>query len=858
MKLWRYILMLVCLVLFLRLPMLSAQEVSTGDICSDLRFLMRVGTTPDALLQGGGVLPSGLSQNGRIGPNDIGDHWIFQVESESAASVARIHFDEIPPGLSLEFAIFYGGSRVAPDNHYTAITSGQTYSLPTSQNGIYTVVVQLRQLASVESLTQAAEYRITANYEGESSNINAVLRPLRDEQTGNEFTLGRDFRLESGTQMINFPSGAEVRTNPNGIRSLSTRPNAAAQLFFEPQGSLLVDSWAKTISTLDGNLSVTGSVDESPRLFYVENYGYEVTLTNPLQSGLNDITDSNGTRIATDWENISGIWLMSDCVGFKLIDGRTFTAVVDPENAQRKLIAQARPPQVAGCSNFYVSVDALDSAGAASEHIVCFTWDSIENGAEISLNQGVLSAHLIRERKLTLQSSAVRMQPIEESSPLPLDIVLEDQGASIRLDWENLQSFEYRDESLSFAFLDSPRTRTTRDGANLLSLEALGDVIHIVYQGENARELLMLPAEESYIELMTPAGEPTFNGSAFDGRALPDEPGYQPRALNNLGGECYPVNTLLEEANCVPNGHPNPANGNLWYSITDHIAYNPVFDLALTRSYNSYDYAVDGPFGLGWTSDFPLDYRVHFNSAANARVIDLTKPESPFNYRLGLDLTWAARGIVTLSTASGSRHAFVRNEGADSGEVYVALTMPGWALSRAGATRGENLRSNWTLTQDTGLTYRFDRAGRLRSLGYPAQGHQISITYPWSSNLNGPGALGETEPVIISDDGLARQLELYYDSNHHIIRSILRDKTLASPNSSECLQENSCFETTYSYTNGLLTGVVYPGGQAARYEYDLMGRLIRRACGGLSAASRRTRSCRKFVSVAWAECQHER
>lgn len=816
---YRYILVVV-LTLLSSLPALAAQspEILTVDACADLRFLMRAGTTPDTLLQGGGVLQSGIPQTGEVGPDDIGDHWIFQVENADNNTVARINFGDIPAELSLEFALFYGANRITADGSYTPVTSGQTYTLPTTRSGIYTTVVQLRQIASIEGLSQTNSYQITANYEGRSSNIASAIRSIRDEQTSREFTLDNDFRLDSGKQIIHFPSGAEVRIHPNGIRSLSTRPNVAAQIFFELQGSLMIDSWAKTISTLGGNLSVIGTVDEKPRIFYVENFGYGVTLSSLAQSSLRDITDANGTRILTDWGNISGIWLMSDCAGFRLNDGRTFTAVIDGENVVREFTVQAQA--AAGCSQFYVNVDALDPSGATTGHQICFTWDPVESGTEVSLNRGVLKARLVQGRSITLQSNAIQILPLT-AAPLPINIQLRDQDVTIRLDWTNLQAFEYTNQVITFSFLDSPRTTTTRDGANLLSLEALNDVIHIVYKGDNARQLLMLPAEESYVELVMPAGEPTFNGSTFNGIALPDEPGYQPRALNNLGGECYPVNTLLENVNCAPNGQPNPANGNLWYSITDHIAYNPVFDLALTRSYNSYNYAVDGPFGLGWTSDFPMDYNVRFDPAANARVVDLA---ARLNYRLGLDSTWAARGIVTFTTASGSQHTFVRkNNTGSTGEVYVALTMPGWALSRAGANPSEILRSVWILTQDSGQTYTFDRAGRLRSFGYPAQGHQISITYPWSTHYDGPGALGE--PVIISDDFLSRQLELYYDANHHIVRSILRDMTQAAPDT--CVQENLCFETTYSYTNGLLTGVVYPGGQEATYTYDSSGRLIR-------------------------------
>src|SRR5690606_11979717 len=438
-------------------------------------------------------------------------------------------------------------------------------------------------------------------------------------------------------------------------------------------------------------------------------------------------------------------------------------------------------------------------------------------------------AQLIEDRLLRLQSSDIRMatRDSDDGESYPLNISLADQGVSLAFDWINLARFAYTNNQIEFTFLDSPRTSTTRDGANLLSLEAVGDVIHIVYKGTNAPERLILPADENYLEVITPGGEPRFGGAAFNGTALPGEPGFQPRALNNLGGECYPVNTTLEIANCAPNGDINPANGNLWYSVVDHAAHHPVYDLMLTRSYNSAVYMQDGAFGYGWVNGFPVDYDVAFDPEANARVLDLANanPETRVRYRAGLDPTWAARGIVTLTMPSGSQHTFVRQSTSGRTELFTAITMPGWRLTRTGANRTEIVRSRWTLTLPDGLTYEYDRAGRLRSVGYPSQGHQITITYPSDMAPDGLGAFGDGLPVIITDNAEMRQLKLYYDADHHIVRSILRDLTMTDTDA--CLVEQSCFEITYEYTDGHLTRVNYPGGQTATYTYDGIGRLIR-------------------------------
>ena len=826
---WRILLFGLCLLALWALLLPSTIEAQANpDQCANTRFLMRGNTTPDALLVGGGTLVSATSTTGTVGAGDIGDVWSFLVENALATTGAELVFSNIASSLTLEFAVFQGMDRITQNIRYEPVTPAQSYTFPTTQNGVYTLVVRLRDFASTETMTQSASYQIRVNYQG-SDNVVSALTDLRDEQTRGLFTEGRDFVLQDGRQIITFPSDATFRMNPGSLRAVSTRPNAAGQVIFPNGGSVLLDSWATSVSLVGGSLSVNGLVDETPRIFSLENFGYGGSLVTPPQSSLQDVLDSNGTFVATDWQDITGMWVLMDCMGFKMQNGTTFVIPITPRTEQRTLIARGRGTTNPACAGVFTRATAPTPAETTIEHTVCFIPQSIEPGSEIVLNQSVLDAQLIEDRRLLLQSSDIRMatREAEEGVSYPLNISLADQGVSLAFDWINLARFDYVNNQIALTFLDAPRTSTTRDGTDLLSLEAVGDVIHIVYDGTNAPERLILPADENYLEVITPGGEPTFGGEAFNGTALPGEPGYQPRALNNLGGECYPVNTTLEIANCAPNGDINPANGNLWFSVVDHTAHHPVFDLALTRSYNSAIYMQDGAFGYGWTNDFPVDYDVAFDPVASARVIDLANPETRVRHRAGLDPTWTARRLVTLTLPSGSQHTFVRQSASSGTEVFTAITMPGWRLTRTGATLTDLVRSRWTLTLPDGLTYEYDRAGRLRSVGYPAQEHQITITYPSDVTPDGSGALGDGLPVVITDSAATRQLELYYDDSHHIVRSILRDLTIADADSDACLAEQSCFEIGYEYTDGRLTQVSYPGGQTAAYNYDNIGRLIR-------------------------------
>ncbi len=820
------------------------------DTCGDVRFLMARDATPDQLLQGGGVLQSGAATTGQVGAGtDMGDHWLFSVDGATNSSTMTVTFNDLPTDIPFEFGLFKGMTRVTPTNTYQAITAGETYTLPTKANGVYTLVVQLANINDLERLSQTVSYTLTANFQPGGDVISAVNAvQIKDSSTSLNLVPTQDFVVQDGKQIFSFRSGATFKVNATGVKSVAQSADKAGRLDFDGGGTLIVDSWASEVSLLGGNLSVIGQVNKAPHIYYIENFGAGQSLINPIQSNLRDITDSNGTHVASDWTNITGIWVMTDCMGYKLADGRIFTVVIDSQITQRDFqIFGAPDATVVNCPAYLMRVSALNAAGKTVDENLCFTWKPVEAGTEVSLKGGVFQASLLNGRSIKLQSDSIRMVELAgatnaDAPDLPVDIQVSDNGqpVSIKLDWNNLASFGYADEgtenrTLSFTFIDQPRTSTTRPGANVQSIDALDDVLHIVYRGDgangaNGRELLLLPRGDSYLEIVTPAGTPTFDGATFNGQALPNEAGYQARALNNLGGECYPLNTLLQNLNCAPNGDINPANGNLWYSVTDLVAYHPAFNLSLTRSYNSYDFAQDGPFGAGWSSDFPLDYTVGFDETTNSRPLDLANadPATRINYRLGLDPTWAARGIALLTTPSGSRHEFVRDDKASGaqGEVYRAVTMPGWSLSRSGADTLARVRSTWTLTESSGLTYNFDRAGRLRSFGYPAQGYSVTINYPFDENLSGPGALGD-KPVIITDSAGTRQIELYYDKSNHIVMSRLRDLTQGGSEISGCDQKQSCFEVQYSYTNGRLTGVTYSSGQQATYAYDDQGRLIR-------------------------------
>lgn len=808
-----------------------AQDTATGDICADLRFLMQEETTPLQLMRGGGTLTSGQQQTGTISRGDVGDYWSFVV-SDARTNIGVI-ITPNNPNYPLEFAVFRGMERLGGEEYYQEVQSGREIAFQAGQPGIYTLAVRLARLtdaAEVDNLN----YQVSVRFTGDAA-VSANLPEIRRLDTSAKLTPGSDYRLEDGQLVLDFPGNeAVLRANPGSVGDINLRNNNSAYQVFFGNRSFLMDGWAQILDFSGGDFSVVGEVDGQPRIYYLESFGYESAFSDAVQSSLQFITDSNNTVVRTDWTGIRGVWVMSDCAGFKLHDGRTFLVTLNPV-LKREFIARSSDNLSSfRCAAFYIRASGLDAARNPATQEICLDINAIEVPVETRYFYGLLETIVQANRQLTLQANNLTLQrltlPTTALEGFPVEMQLGADPATavqIRLDWIHLSAFAYASNTITFTFTDPQRSSapTTRDGLGLRRLEAVDDVIEIIYSGDNPRQHLMLPASESYLEIITPEGTPQFTGAPYDGRSLPDEPGYAPGALNNMGGECYPINTLLPEANCPPAGHLNPSNGNLWYAVIDHQAFGADLNLTLTRSYNSYDYALDGSFGYGWFHEYPVDYNIAFDATQQSRPI--TPPSAAPRYRTGLDLALVPRGFITYTTASGSRHVFLKQpaNAEYAGEIYRARSMPGWVLTRSGTAAAQIVRSAWELHQDNGLVYNFDRAGRLKSYGYPRSSRFITIDYPWDSQYNGPGELSE-KPVIITDEAGMRQLELYYDANHHIIRSILRDLTNNSDDAASCDAAQNCFEILYEYENGYLTGVVYPDGQRATYLYNDTGQLI--------------------------------
>ncbi len=775
-------------------------QANNADVCVDVTYLMDKNITPYDMTLAGGVLQNGDTENGTIGAGAYADFWSFTLTRPRNQNnilqelPVTIRFTNVS-GVPLEWALFNGLFAVID---YQPVTNGDIPYSPSAETGTYTLVVRKVNLAD----DSPASYGVTLLSDG----VGAPVLSVRDETTNRDFFPAPE--LSNGVGRISTPA-ATVFIHPDGTRRIHPRGGQSTQIFMPNERgdfsahTINIGNWANKLSFLGGDLAAVGE----GRIYYHHRFDPRVNISGvtPAELNLQNVTYADGTIIRTDWSAIFGIWVMDDCVGFKLKDGRTFTAPT-PKTG-REIRAEG------SLTGLMMGVNTLVD-GASRRHIAVLDWTTVRDFSQVTLREGVYHLDLVAERELTVQSTDMTLvsQP-SDAEIAPSTITLNDQAVTIVMNWVNIRAFSLRDNLITFDFLDAPRTTTTRDGTNISRIETIGEIIQLIYKeqaGIAGEQRLMLPASDSYLEIVTPAGNPPFNGTV---RAGGD--GYFARALNNTGAECYPTNTAIPQANCPPAGHINPANGNIWLPITDATAFGAMLNLELSRHYNSAYADLDSPFGKGWSSVFLLDYNVLFDTVTNSRIVT---PVTIASYAIGLDVTYAPRGVVTFITPTGSRHQFVGDA-----NTLRAVTMPGWRLFRA------SISDIWRLVQDNGQVFEFDRAGRLIRYGYPTYGRMVKIDYP-RANLNGAADIGQETPVIITDhlgDFAPRRLELYYNSDHRIVKSIMRDMTIGADETT-CVLADNCIQTTYTYSpDGLLTGVAYADGTVAEYRYDEFGRLVR-------------------------------
>ncbi|HLV34703.1 MAG TPA: DUF6531 domain-containing protein, partial [Spirillospora sp.] len=640
----------------------------------------------------------------------------------------------------------------------------QTVSALLAGDGYYTVVVRRQDVTNV---AQVGSYTLTIG-----ANVAGGIPPAPVDWRGQQ-AARRELLPEDGIVTFSPESAGTttLRVFADSLRSIQVERSLVLELAGTSGTLSWVREFVREAALLDGSLSI-----------YLNNGGF-VYIADYAASGRDTFTDAfsnftlqnDGRAVrGIDWNTVQNLWLLPGCMGYELADGgRHFIAEGTSLNVSE------RPAASGG-----IGQNITMSGGTAPLNLT-IDWQEIDR---VLASGGLIDAELTGNRFLRLDRLNITIsQPPDASFTVtePNNLTL------LRTDWANIRRVEVVGDLLRVV-VDDLRDTVERRGRILRTLETRDGTMRALWQDDT--QSLLLTEAEDFIEIDTSAALPDYVSGLQPLET--DETGavgFLPANLNNAGQECFPVNTILD-LNCAANGEVNPANGGLSLSVTDLFARGARLDLILSRTYNSHNAQVDGPFGRGWSTDYLLDYGVDYAASQQARRVT-----PHMSYPAGLDVTYAPLGLVIYTTASGSRHVFERkNDGWRSG------TMPGWLI----ALRTDPLLDDWHLARDDGTIYEFDRAGRLRRIRH-IYGGALEIERE-AFTLTDPDAVS----VYRIADDTGRSLRLTFDGDMHITLTELYDG------------DRLLDSVTYDYNAaGLLVAVRYGDGAQARYEYTESGRL---------------------------------
>ncbi|MBC8098295.1 MAG: RHS repeat protein, partial [Armatimonadetes bacterium] len=581
--------------------------------------------------------------------------------------------------------------------------------------------------------------------------------------------------ITSGTATVLFTPDTATGVTPSSsvtLALLNPVPDAPVSSFAFNNDAV------QRVALLDGNLGVVIADPDAPGEIYYHIEAYPWNTVFQDTTGFRSIQLPAGDARAIAKANrtvVKSVWILPGCLGVELTEGRRlFTEGIslnlnlEPGDGSADKPLTAQPIEVLG------RPAPEGDPTPPQNYLLTLNWIELK---QVIASAGVVTLDFEDGRMMQLDRSVFDMVrvPADAEGSDPLFKISERVAVAsggteavdlISTDWKNVLRFLLTLDGTTIDVLDR-RARIPRAGQRAARIQTDEGVIRIIW--DDGAESLLLTEADDFIEIDTPAEAAE---AAYEPMALPGDPGYRPVGLNNVGQECYPVTTAFN-FNCAPNGFANPANGSLSLSVTDVYARGYQLDLTLSRTYNSANFRQDGPFGLGWSSDYLLDYNVLFDQRApRVRSVDRGS-----DYQSGLNLVYAPRGEVTFTTASGSRHEFTLLD--ESGvQTWSSQTLPGWTVE----LRPNALFDPWRVIRANGLVYEFDTAGRLRSVRHP-HGGALTVTRE-----------AEFPAVYVISDDVGRSLRLEYDEAYHITRTVLLDgdATLA--------------ESLYTYDNSLLVG----------------------------------------------------
>ncbi len=831
------------LLLTISQPSASAQEATTtlSEDCARIMAWMESSSAPPNFIQGGGVLNANV-QGQTITADDAGDVWFIPIATVEDLVV------NVDASLPLKVRLFKGmellGERqldvgahtlqfaIGVTGHYTLVITRQNI-LDTSAVGTYdvsvsggvggTLAIGETQTGALAPIGKAAWLFYNARSGGDATvnlqieNSTEVLVQLRTQND-----LLTEQLLPVGLNVIRLPLAGRSYHTLTIINQEDSAATYTVELVVDPTVNRIIgeitpelqpvklagdipllttQTASFTLNSDKGPIEITAHADAllavannttnirlnfggafeiqipseasavnlvNGGLFlslrnggqiYVEQFNWRGRLEDPIGDfrTLSLVADRQEVRV--DWQNTRRVWVQPQCIGLNLTDERRILA------EGRSLVARA--PEIAE-RPFPIIVDN----GASYE--LTLDWrglrDVILTNNRVQLTFDAAKQVITDQLKLDIAQ--------EVSQDQVFHVIRVNNQPYLSTDWQNITQIQLINDQTLIELEDS-RGSLLRPNRGLKNIQTRSGVIRL--QWDDGGESLLLPESEDFLQIETPPSP-----AAYDPDAYPNVLNFRPGPFNNIGLDCYPIQTIFN-LNCGNNGEVNPSNGNLAIHITDLHATALRIDLKLTRTYNSLAWERDGPFGRGWTSNYLLDFNIPFDEHLGARLVH---PHAP--YRVALDLSEAPRGEIRYSTPTGSQHIFRQNP--TNGE-YRSPTLPGWKIP----ARENVLTDGWRVIASDGLIYHFDRAGRLQQISHP---HGGALTI---ERMNTPPSAPAYR--ITAQDG--RAIMLQFDDEGHIIQAQLHSA-----------EGDVLASTAYQYSDGYLTQVQYDDGTIATYRYE--------------------------------------
>ena len=601
-----------------------------------------------------------------------------------------------------------------------------------------------------------AEYSLTLTYDGKRrADPNEGLAPLPDVGLAPlpELATG-DATPLAGLNLTAYGNNVvSQRSDTPDIPIRFTVQSGDSTLFINNNNPL--SQGVSSITFIDDLIAL--QVQNSQRQgFFVSDEDVQVAFNPTRLEYIFDLQDT-GTRIITDFFRVQAIEVRDGIV----------VARVNTDGTERRFIfngALVDIRRLAG--NAESGEEATNAINLENNQSIVTDFEGYDTLAYLDGELRVLinddSRFIMEDVRVDLRQNNTNRSIYEIDFRIP---TTNNQTRPLRMqvDWRNIGEIAVREDNLTVQRFNGTLVNSSLSNLSSVLLQNSGVRLGLV----DGSFYTSLP---DGTEFTTPSSLPD------NSDVLPHEAEFRPRNHNNLGEQyltmCPCVQDFLE------NKPVNPANGNFYYSVTDFHIPSHTVELEFTRYYNSQD--------TGLTPNYMLN-----NSAAY--LAGQLGEGWRHTYQYDLDISGAPAGRIHLIEPDGTQHLFFPTQADPT--IWQSRTLLTWRITQVGGVLG-----TWEGRQHDGVTFYFDRAGRLERISESLD-RSVTITpMPFNYDVFGAGAF------IVEPYG--RRIELYVGATGRI----------------EQARDTSARQISYFYDTTRLINVEYiTATQVATYGYDDLG-----------------------------------